>query len=258
MSDPTADRSGPGAEVAPGVYRFGSRRVNWYVVEGDDGLAVVDAGVPGHWEQLVSGVADLGYGLEDVAGLVLTHGHSDHVGFAERLRETADAPVLVHEADAAMVGGDVEDAPVTEVLLNLWRPAFLGLIVELARGGGMSITPVERVETFGARGDGSGAVELDVPGRLRAIHVPGHSAGSCAIHFPDRDVLFCGDALATLDIRTGRRGDPMLMSLFNADHGQAADSLERLAGLGEVTLLPGHGDPWRGDAADAIRSARDR
>ena len=102
MSEATADRHGPGTEVAPGVYRFGSRRVNWYVVEGEDGLAVVDAGVPGHWEQLVSGVAELGYGLEDVEALVLTHAHPDHVGFAERLREEADVPVYVHEADGAM------------------------------------------------------------------------------------------------------------------------------------------------------------
>ena len=236
--------------VAPGVYRYGSRRVNWYVVEGDDGLVVVDAGIPGHWNQLVAGVADLGYGLEDVEALVLTHAHSDHVGFAERLRATADVPVFVHEADAAMARGEGPGPPMAGALLNLWRPAVIALLVELARGGGTSISPIESVETFG---DGD---ELDLPGDPRVIHVPGHSAGSCALHLPDRDVLICGDALATLDIKTGRRGDPHLMPLFNADVGLAADSLARFEGLGEVTLLPGHGDPWRGDVAEAVQSAR--
>lgn len=252
MNASTTSDVGPGTEVAPGVYGFGSKRVNWYVVEGGDGLTVVDAGVPGHWDQLVDGLDDLGRDLGDVEALVLTHGHPDHVGFAERLRGTADVPVYVHEADAALARGEGEGAPDGAMVLNLWRPAVIGLLVELARGGGTSISPVETVETVA---DGE---TLDVPGEPTVLHVPGHSAGSCAVHLDDRDVLFCGDALATLDIKTGYRGDPQLMSLFNADAERAGDSLDRLEGLGTVTLLPGHGDPWRGEMADAVRSARRR
>lgn len=250
MTESTTHASGPGAEVASGVYGFGSKRVNWYVVEADDGVTVVDAGVPGHWDQLVAGLDELGHALGDVCALVLTHGHPDHVGFAERLRGAADVPVYVHDADAALVRGEGGESPDASALLNLWRPAVLGLLVELARGGGLSIPPVEAVETVG---DGE---TLAVPGTPTVIHVPGHSAGSCAVHLDDREVLFCGDALATLDIKTGHRGDPRLMSLFNADAERAADSLDRLEGLGTVTLLPGHGSPWRGDMADAVRSAR--
>lgn len=155
-----------------------------------------------------------------------------------------------------MVGGDVEDAPVKEELLNLWRPAFVDLLVELARGGGTSITPVERVEPFDADGADGGDDELDVPGTPRVIHVPGHSAGSCVLYLPDRDVLIWGDALATLDVKTGNARGPQLVSLFNADWVRAADSLDRIESLGEVTLLPGHGEPWRGEMADAVRLAR--
>ena len=50
-----------GVEVADRVYRFGTRRINWYVAEADDALTVVDAGLPGHWDLLVKGVEALGY-----------------------------------------------------------------------------------------------------------------------------------------------------------------------------------------------------
>jgi len=235
--------------IAPGVSRFGTKRVNWYLVEGDDGVLVVDAGVPGHWPQLLSALADRGYGLDDVAALVLTHGHADHVGFAERLRETAAVPVFVHEADVGLAQG-AEDVSVGDALVNLWRPAVLALLFELGRNGGLSIPPVEEVRTF-ADGD-----VLDLPGSPKVVHVPGHSPGSCVFFLPDREVLLCGDALATLDLTTGRERGPQIMSLFNADADRARASLDRFADLGRVTLLPGHGRPWRGEMDEAVRLAR--
>lgn len=242
--------AGPGTEVGEGVYRFGSRRVNWYLVEADDGLTVVDAGLPAHWDQLTGWLAASDHDLADVDALVLSHGHPDHVGFAERLRRTADVPVFVHELDAPLARGEGGGPPMGGLLPNLWRPALLGLLVELARAGGLSIDPVGSVVPFDAE------AALEVPGSPRPIHVPGHSPGSTALHLAERDVLLCGDALATLDVATGRAAGPQLMRLFNTDRDQAAASLDRLEGLGAVTLLPGHGDPWRGEAAEAVRAAR--
>lgn len=62
LHERVTDRTAEQREVAPGVYRFGSRRLNWYVVEGDDGLTVVEAGVPGLWSQLTAGLEALGSG----------------------------------------------------------------------------------------------------------------------------------------------------------------------------------------------------
>lgn len=102
-----------------------------------------------------------------------------------------------------------------------------------------------------------GAV-LDVPGAPQVIHVPGHSDGSCALYLPDRETLICGDTLATLDIKTGRAHDPQIMSMFNTDTARAIESLDRIESLGQITLLPGHGEPWRGEMDEAVRLARRR
>lgn len=247
MSVKSRSPSAETREVAPDVYRFGSERVNWYVVEADGRLTVVDAGFPAHWEQLPAGLADLGYGLADVEALLLTHGHADHVGFAERLRREG-VPVWVHDADRTLVdsGGGT---PPRDMLVNLWRPAVAAYFLSALRAGATSIPPVEVATSLDV------GETLDVPGSPTVYHVPGHTPGECAFVLPDRDVVLVGDALVTVDMRTFEPSTPRL-PMVAADHEQARASLDVLESLGEVTMLSGHGDPWTGDMADAVRTAR--
>jgi glyoxylase-like metal-dependent hydrolase (beta-lactamase superfamily II) len=86
-------------EVAKGVHRFGSRFVNWYVVEDGRALTLVDAGLLGQWSQFTDAVERLGRRMADVEAIVLTHAHVDHTGFAERARTAASAAVHAHPAD---------------------------------------------------------------------------------------------------------------------------------------------------------------
>jgi glyoxylase-like metal-dependent hydrolase (beta-lactamase superfamily II) len=48
----------------------------------------------------------------------------------------------------------------------------------------------------------------DVPGRPRVVMLPGHTPGSVGYYFPDRGLLFTGDALVTYDGITGYHGPP--------------------------------------------------
>jgi glyoxylase-like metal-dependent hydrolase (beta-lactamase superfamily II) len=93
-----------------------------------------------------------------------------------------------------------------------------------------------------------------MPGAPRVIHVPGHTPGSSALHFPDHDALFTGDAINTLAVTSGRVG-PQL-SPFNADRTQAFESLGRLEDVPARLVLPGHGAPWRDGAQAAVQQAR--
>src|SRR6476469_3221133 len=94
-------------EITPRIRRLGKGIVNSYLIEADGEVPIVDAGVPAYWGDLPAELATMGRTLDDVRSVVLTHGHSDHIGFAERIRRDRGTPILVHEIDAALARGEV-------------------------------------------------------------------------------------------------------------------------------------------------------
>ena len=230
-------------QVTDGIWRFGTRHVNWYAVEDGGRLTLVDAGMPGHWPQLEAGLRRLGKDLRDVEAIVLTHAHADHVGFAERARGQGDVDVLVDKRDA---DGRVRKMPPLHLY---WRPTSWPLLAEGLRNGLLATKPVREYRTFG------GGDVLDVPGHPRVLATFGHTAGSVALLMPERGVAFTGDALVTLDPYTRGRGPRLLLDAVNEDTAQAKASLPRLADVEADWLLPGHGEPWRGRPADAVAQA---
>jgi glyoxylase-like metal-dependent hydrolase (beta-lactamase superfamily II) len=97
---------------------------------------------------------------------------------------------------------------------------------------------------------------LDVPGRPRVVHAPGHSHGCVALHLPDRGVLLVGDVLCTYNPITGRVGPQVMPGGFSVSTAQALASLDRIEPLDAGVLLPGHGEPWREGVAAAVARAR--
>lgn len=235
-------------EVAPDIYRFGSNRISWYVFVTEGAVTVVDTGAPAHWSQLVEGLAALDRSVSDVDAVVLTHSHVDHIGFAERLRSEAESTVFVHEDDVERA--QTKARPPWPLLKRLYRPAVASLLIEGLRAGLANPPPVKVVDTFA---DGE---TLPIAWELDVIHLPGHTAGSSAFWLSERRVLFCGDALVTRNLLTGKSCAPRCMPApFSVDHAKAQRSVGRLSALGRVTLLPGHGEPWRGDLKAVIPRA---
>jgi glyoxylase-like metal-dependent hydrolase (beta-lactamase superfamily II) len=232
--------------LAPGLHRIGSDVVNIYLVVDAAGVTIVDAGLPGHWRELKQELTQLGRSLHDVRGIVLTHGDSDHIGFAERLRQGNGIVVHVHELDAARARGEIRKPNSGWGPIKL-RP-LLGFLWYSARHGGLRIRPVRELVTF-TDGD-----TLDLPGSPRIIHVPGHTPGSVAVYVPTVDALFVGDAMTTGNVLTGERGPRP--APFTLDPEAALASLAKLESVQATWVLPGHGAPWRGGVAEAIRQVQ--
>lgn len=228
-------------KLGPSLNRIGNDIVAAYLIDCPEGVTVIDAGLAGHWRELTFELADMDRSLSDLRGVVLTHGDSDHIGFAERLRRDHGVPVFVHEADAARACGEASSKPAWGHLKLGPTAQFLWYAV---RKQGWRVTPVTEVRTVR---DGD---VLDLPGSPRVIGLPGHSPGSIGIHVPVADALFVGDALTTRHVLTGARGPQP--APFTDDPGEALASLTRLNGITASWVLPGHGTPWSGGVDAAV------
>jgi glyoxylase-like metal-dependent hydrolase (beta-lactamase superfamily II) len=237
-------------EVAPGIHRLGNELVNFYVVEDGGRLALIDGGLRGFRGQLEQLLTGRGRTLGQIDAVLLTHAHGDHVGVAEVVRQ-AGATVHVHEADAEMARTAKPQSREAGMLPYFRHRATWRLLISGMRLGAARTPKIASVSTF-ADGD-----DLDVPGRPRIVHTPGHSNGHVVFHFPDRGALLAGDAIVTYNPLTGRHGPQIMPSAFNVSSTQATASLERLETLEAGVVLVGHGDPWTGGVAQAVARARE-
>jgi hydroxyacylglutathione hydrolase len=204
--------------VAPDIAL--DRFVYSYLVYGET-ITLIDTGVAGCEAGIFDYIRSTGRDPSEIALVVLTHSHPDHIGAARAIRQATGCSIAAHPAERAWI----EDVD----LQNRERPVpgFATLVggavpVDLELDDGDSIEPDETRA-----------------GEMQVIHAPGHSAGSIALFLHNEGALFAGDAIPVT-------GDLPVYDDFVA----SVQSVQRLRGLtGIKVLVSAWDDPRRGDEA---------
>jgi glyoxylase-like metal-dependent hydrolase (beta-lactamase superfamily II) len=213
-------------DLASGVIRIPTTsRDNAFLVDGDDGLTLVDVGWASAPKRIEAALADIRRTLTDIRRIVITHAHPDHVKGAAELRARTGAHVLIHQADAAWLqAGRVPPSG---------RCGRLGRLLDRAPLLRWNPVTPDALLTDGEHIDGAGG--------LRVIHTPGHTPGHIALLHEPSNSLLVGDAIFNLGPRL-TLGPPALA----ADPRLRSVSLARLPR--DVTAIGlAHGDPLYGD-----------
>lgn len=249
-----ADHRSQVRSVAEGVFQLERGGVNAYLIASDDGLVLIDAGLPRTWPLLQTALSSLGAQVSDIDALLLTHGHFDHVGMCERLLDEHHLVPHVHAGDEQLVRHPYRYAHESARFPYPFRyPAALPVLARMIAGGALGVKGVRAEPTIVA------GESIPLVGGILPIATPGHTDGHCAFLLEERGILLTGDALVTLDPYTGRTGPRVVARAATARSGEALASLDILAETRATLVLPGHGAVWDdGGIGPAVTLARSR
>ncbi|HEY4828379.1 MAG TPA: MBL fold metallo-hydrolase [Solirubrobacteraceae bacterium] len=207
------------------------RFVNAFLVREDDGFTVVDTAVGGSADELIGAARSAGGEIRRIA---LTHGHGDHVGSLDALKERLGdgVEVLMPDLDARIHAGE----QVTE-----GKPP--GSWPKLKTLPDVTLTGGERI------------------GSLEVVPTPGHTPGHVSFLDTRDRTIIVGDtytSIGGLAVSNHFHLRFPLAAMATWDKAKDLESARRLRALDPALLVVGHGGPVRapGPAMDkAIASA---
>jgi hydroxyacylglutathione hydrolase len=205
-----------------------------YLIEGDAGLVLVDAGLRGE-EKLVLDKMKV-IGRNDLRLIYITHAHLDHYGCAAALRRISGAPIAIHGLDEeAMARGET----------RLGTARGFGRVIQAMVPLANPLLRPEPAQADLVVDDGDDLSEYGVAATV--LFTPGHTMGSTCLLLENR-MAFTGDLVTN-------SGQPRLQRYFAEDWSLLPKSLVRLLEQNPEIVFSGHGrEPIGSKELQAINS----
>lgn len=160
---------------------------NTHLITNEQGVYIVDAGMPHQARRILGRVRALGYAPSDVRLILITHGHIDHAGSAVALKRLTGAPIAMHRDDVRLT-------TTPSLKIPPGRNVPTETIGKLMRAFGW-VMPLETFAPDVLLDDGQSLREFGLDARI--VHTPGHTLGSITL-LTHQGVAFVGDAILNL------------------------------------------------------------
>lgn len=242
----TSIYSGSEQEVLPDVSCYTIQIVNICMIGTPDSenWVLVDAGMPRSADMIISATEERFGSNSRPKGIILTHGHFDHVGAIIELIKHWGVKVYAHPLEMPYLTGERHYGPPDT--------SVDGLVAKMSMFFPSAPINIKgHIEQLPA--DGSIPILTD----WRWIHTPGHTSGHISL-FRDKDrTLIAGDAFVTVKQESVYKvlvqeqelsGPP---KYFTSDWTAARRSVEALSQLNPAVVVAGHGQPMRGKVFQA-------
>ncbi|HEY9089535.1 MAG TPA: MBL fold metallo-hydrolase [Anaerolineaceae bacterium] len=173
-------------KITQGVYMLSNAVVNQYLVEGEDGLTLIDTGLLGNFWAVDAALARMGRVPSELERILITHADADHYGATMEIATVSGATVYASPVDAEAIRAGRSSR---ELKPQGIEALFYRLVAPMFRTG-----PVQVDETLNPG---------DIIAGLKVIASPGHTPGHISFYLPEKKVLFAGDSIRIV------RGKPL-------------------------------------------------
>jgi glyoxylase-like metal-dependent hydrolase (beta-lactamase superfamily II) len=195
--------------------------VTFYALKDGERLYLVDAGFVGGAALLRRKLKQRGWEKLPIAGILLTHGHLDHVLNATKIASESGAWVAAHRMESTQIAGRYPHRGSSRIC---------GLLESAGRRCFRYVPP--HITRWFEDGE-----ELEVFGGLQVVHLPGHTEGHVGFHHTKSGLLFCGDLFASFPLIS--HPPP---NILNSHPSMLPGSLVRALAVQPRGILPNHGD----------------
>jgi glyoxylase-like metal-dependent hydrolase (beta-lactamase superfamily II) len=219
------------------IHRLSLGMCNCYLIK-EDGLILVEAGVPNQGKKFRKLLKDLSIEPGDVSLILLTHGHWDHIASISEIKKLTGCKVAINQHEKDWVEQAIKSQPPGNSLTGKVLTAIINAYLSFIDFTGTTVDLVLEDKEYSLESYG-------IHGRI--IYTPGHSSGSMSLLLETGDA-FVGDlALGGFPMRIGP-GMPIWVENVNA----LKESWRLLLSSGAKQIYPAHGKPFNADVLEKL------
>jgi glyoxylase-like metal-dependent hydrolase (beta-lactamase superfamily II) len=220
---------------------FPMKTTNVFFID-DSPKTLVDTGIKtdASFEMLKKELKELGFSIGSIERILITHGHIDHYGQAQKISSLSGAPIYIHPKEYGRIRSVIHSfGPLKSILLRNGAPE--GLVNQAIRFMESAQKMADSLDEAFFLGDGETISFTSMD--WKTIHCPGHSPGLICFYWPGKKTLFTGDHLLkeitpnpVLNVPDSR--SPLRYQSLK----EYLSSLKKVEELDVGLLLPGHGE----------------